>query len=704
MPNLDLLIRADDQASAVIANVQQSLLKAAQAAKAQSASMAGYGNEISDAHKKALGAANANSTASNSAFNLISARSAAAAANIRAVAAASIQATGATQALGIAAASTWVSMLGPLGLVVAAVAALTKGVGEVAQGQDALRRLGAAFTATGQSVAVSTRQAEEWAAKLSTITGIADNELLNALSGVVRKVGDVQTSMRVASLATDLAAASGGSFSEISNTLALALSGNSRGLQMLKRDYKDLLGGVTDTGQALTILEKKFGGTAEKSDGLSVETKKLTNNLSNMAKDLGNIVTPALTSLLKKMVELTKTSTEAQVLDQTTLKSTGAKVDDLGKKIANLKLQVERAGSSEGRVLNKEALESDIKRLEHAIELLQKKAEAEKKGGKPFEGGLTDEQKREQEQRRKEMADDEVKTKDEVNAELRRLEDERIAMLDKTEANQRLVLERRHTAEKEAIDKRIKTEELTFDQVDDLVTAEEARHKQALDNLGREYDATYQSIKAAGNAASAALASGFAKAFGDIVFEGKSMHDALKGIFKSIARIALEEFLRVQIAKQLALAGPWGVGAALGIGLLAGGGFAHGTQRIPGPTGAPRLALVHGGETVTPAGSSPGSNRSEPQVETQAVPVMDTGREGQKTNTPAVPAVNMKGGGQSGGNMNVSLVFPNARLSRADAVEFAGILTDLLRNGNDAARTLASEVVIANDRNDGRAS
>ena len=144
----------------------------------------------------------------------------------------------------------------------------------------------------------------------------------------------------------------------------------------------------------------------------------------------------------------------------------------------------------------------------------------------------------------------------------------------------------------------------------------------------------------------------------------------MKGIAKSIARAMIQEFLKVQIAKTLAASGPAGLLAGAGFALFAGG-FQHGTARVAGPAGAPRLAMVHGGETISSRGTPSGAQLGA-------------------------------GGGGGGAGLVVNMSLHVADLGPSERQRVISALSEEIRQATEPGRELASVLELAARRNSGR--
>lgn len=101
-----------------------------------------------------------------------------------------------------------------------------------------------------------------------------------------------------------------------------------------------------------------------------------------------------------------------------------------------------------------------------------------------------------------------------------------------------------------------------------------------------------------------AMTDGFQTNIQAMLTGAKNFGEGISGIFKSLGDAVVSEITRMT-AKWLAFTALKGIANIFTGGLFGAVGKIFGFAKggiVPGPIGAPQLALVHGGETVTPAG------------------------------------------------------------------------------------------------------
>ena len=205
--------------------------------------------------------------------------------------------------------------------------------------------------------------------------------------------------------------------------------------------------------------------------------------------------------------------------------------------------------------------------------------------------------------------------------------------------------------DQERIDKRISNEKIASAQMATIAKERLDAGRNALDDLASFSNSKNRELAAVGKAAA------IAKATID-TFTGA------QAAFTSLAGIPIVGPALGTAAAAAAIA----AGLARVAQIKSTSSFLHGTQRVPGQIGEPVSAIVHGGETITPAGSLAGANRA------------------------------------GGGTTIIQNITQNIQVATLDVESREIILTDLaqsFRDGGDGAREFASEAILAAERNEG---
>ena len=302
------------------------------------------------------------------------------------------------------ASSTLLLRLGGLVGVLAGLTAFTKSAAHEAEGHaQAMNRLGASLTAAGISIANNRSGVESWAKSLQGLTRFADTELVDALGRTVRRINDLDQAQRLVVLSADLAVANGGSLSDALETLTLAAAGNARGLLMLRKQFGDLLAGVSSSEEAIAKLEEKFGGTARAEESLTKRSAQLRNEFDDLKKGVGVGLLP----LFEKLIGVLGGSVRAFNNLGESEANTGRKAED---RIAMLREQIKLGGKlvsvDDGLTGSRKELvkftDEEIRSRERAIKKLEEQANKEEQAAKKPRG------------RGRVRTEDEIKNFDEV--------------------------------------------------------------------------------------------------------------------------------------------------------------------------------------------------------------------------------------------------------------------------------------------------
>jgi len=219
------------------------------------------------------------------------------------------------------------SGFGPSGIAAAAgigglTAAFVSGTRELAKYEEAVGRLKAVLTATGNTTGLTIGQIQSFADEIEKSTGATEEQVLQATAALAT-FGSVSGDnlKRVIRLGQDLSATFGGDLVSNAQQLAAAIANPAEGLGRLDKNIKAVLGsntaliedllktGKTAEATALLIntLEQKLGG-AGNSRGLIGATDQLGKAWEDLLKAIGN--TGPVQSAIEGLTALTNTATK----------------------------------------------------------------------------------------------------------------------------------------------------------------------------------------------------------------------------------------------------------------------------------------------------------------------------------------------------------------------------------------------------------
>ena len=189
-----------------------------------------------------------------------------------------------------------------LGAVGVALFDATKGAMEDAAAQDLLAaQLKKNTTATDAQIKAN----EEWITQQGKLLGVSDDQLRPALQKLAAQTGDLEKAQRGASLAMDIAAATGKPLSAVTDVLAKAYGGNTAALGKLDPKLKDLIKGGLDAEGAMSVLADTFGGAATtKANTAEGQFARLGLALSETKESIGAALLPAIEAVLPFLTKM----------------------------------------------------------------------------------------------------------------------------------------------------------------------------------------------------------------------------------------------------------------------------------------------------------------------------------------------------------------------------------------------------------------
>jgi len=146
---------------------------------------------------------------------------------------------------------------------------------------------------------------EDWIAQQGKLLGVTDDELRPALAKLVTQTGSLEKAQQGASLAMDIAAATGKPLSAVTDAMAKAYGGNTKALAKLDPKLKDLIKGGLDAEGAMSVLADTFGGAATtKANTAQGQFQRLQVSLAETKETIGAALLPIIEKVLPFLTKL----------------------------------------------------------------------------------------------------------------------------------------------------------------------------------------------------------------------------------------------------------------------------------------------------------------------------------------------------------------------------------------------------------------
>jgi hypothetical protein len=172
----------------------------------------------------------------------------------------------------------------------------TKGAMEDAAAQEILTKsLKNNTAATDAQIAAN----EDWISTQGKLLGVTDDDLRPALAKLARQTGSLEKAQQGASLAMDIAAATGKPLSVVTDALAKGYAGNTTALAKLDPKLRDLVKGGLDAEGAMSVLADTFGGSATtKANTAEGQFQRLSVSLAETKETIGAALLPIIEKVL----------------------------------------------------------------------------------------------------------------------------------------------------------------------------------------------------------------------------------------------------------------------------------------------------------------------------------------------------------------------------------------------------------------------
>jgi hypothetical protein len=172
----------------------------------------------------------------------------------------------------------------------------TKGAIEDAQAQELLAK---AIKNNTKATDAQIKANEDWISTQGKLLGVTDDELRPALSKLITQTKSVAEAQKGASLAMDIAAATGKPLSSVTDALAKAYGGNTKALAKLSPELKGLIKDGMTTEEAFAKLSDTFGGAATtKANTAQGQFERLKVSLAETKETIGAALLPVIEKIL----------------------------------------------------------------------------------------------------------------------------------------------------------------------------------------------------------------------------------------------------------------------------------------------------------------------------------------------------------------------------------------------------------------------
>ena len=458
--------------------------------------------------------------------------------------------------------------------------------------EEALNKLQFAVNSTGGSFSKSKDQVVAFAEQQQELTQFSNTQTFEAMSRLVRITGDVSSSMQATRLVFGLAAASGKDFNSVIDLLGPILNGDSTRLRALKADFGAYIGDAKSAQQVIDNLSHAFLGAAESQTGYQKEILSLQNRLNEFKQTVGAGVLPVFTGFLTALTKgaeffeqlgvvaanfAAETLVSFQGLGQVIqalfrrdfagvvdiVKETGAKIDAIEDASAQQAAEVQRKYHAEVQKLATTTADLRIRKTHDVVV-------AELKAGDDLKKLIA------------ERIDAEGKASS-VRGEQEQAGLQARLILIQVEKDARI------KTFDELARKGLITEQQLTEATRNAAAIAVAQSKQATQAINDDFLV----IKGTEEAVASSLSSSFGKAVADIILTGKSLEDAMKAVFDTILRVAIETFTKIAIERAIIEVGA----NAATEGAAGGGGGLFGIMGLAEGGIVTRPVLAHVGES-----------------------------------------------------------------------------------------------------------
>ena len=189
-------------------------------------------------------------------------------------------------------------------LVKGAFSTVGEFVNAYADAERALTSLKTALDISPKADLSDLEKLTKFASDLQALTGIGDDTTVALQAMLISTGRTADETMRIIKLAADYSAATGKSFQTSVEQINKTFGGSARELGQLFPELKELSKEELQAGDAITILEQKFGGFSEKlANTAATSVAKFNESWGDMKEALGEAIMPAVQPILENLVK-----------------------------------------------------------------------------------------------------------------------------------------------------------------------------------------------------------------------------------------------------------------------------------------------------------------------------------------------------------------------------------------------------------------
>lgn len=171
---------------------------------------------------------------------------------------------------------------------------VTDSIKESESFRETITRMRSAIETTGGSWEKSGKAIEDWAQSIQSSTRFSDNQALKSLDRLTRATGNVQIAMGAATLAMDIHVKTGKDLESVTDLVTRLLLNQNRALNNAKLEFGNVIDGAKNWKEVIEKLSLAYGGAATSEHSLTSESSKLTHEVEDLQKNVGNILNPVL--------------------------------------------------------------------------------------------------------------------------------------------------------------------------------------------------------------------------------------------------------------------------------------------------------------------------------------------------------------------------------------------------------------------------
>jgi hypothetical protein len=187
------------------------------------------------------------------------------------------------------------------GLAVAATKAAQAAADDAAAASNLARQLRTSIKATDAQV----KATEDMIAKMELATGVADNDLRQAMAGLARATGSATDSQKLLNLAVDISAATGKDLTSVSEALSKAYNGQTTALARLDPSMRGLVKEGASANEIFGLMADTFGGAAaEAANTMEGRFNRMNVAVGNAQEQIGYALMPIIEKLVPHLEKM----------------------------------------------------------------------------------------------------------------------------------------------------------------------------------------------------------------------------------------------------------------------------------------------------------------------------------------------------------------------------------------------------------------